>query len=371
MLQAAKGTTSPEKKEEQLRELHRDFFISPQDKKDDDMNYGDINDEQKNQGNGVLSIILAETLKKKIIRKKNQRFNWENHLHPETANECLEDAKIRRDMIRKAAKFIIEKCAEIDIKKEAEIKSRNDDKEIEAWFNQPRYHDKRLLNQAKFLVEAEFIRPVRDEKKRRKIYGMYRQIFRDLTSFKREFKNLSHGRPLKTAEVAKHYIPNTVSMESYMYALDRKATIDQAVCDMVGKNSQMKQQILKEREEAKKREEEEDKRVSKYLRKVRDLVKETNILEEEVINPELLEQCRKRKLRYLFSKQLIQCVDQMKQMNLTPEMIMEGNVFAAQPFFRGELSHQFFDAVKEGKLIEVNKMLRKDRFLVYEFDDTK
>ena len=56
---------------------------------------------------------------------------------PETSIEAIEDARIKRQMIREAAKYIIEKCVAEDAKKEEEIKIRNDEKELELWFNQP------------------------------------------------------------------------------------------------------------------------------------------------------------------------------------------------------------------------------------------
>jgi hypothetical protein len=58
-------------------------------------------------------------------------------------------------------------------------------------------------------------------------------------------------------------------------------------------------------------------------------------------------------------------------MNLTPEMIMNGNVFGSTPFQKGEEARHFFNAVKDGELILVRKMIRNDRFLVYEIDETK
>jgi hypothetical protein len=69
---------------------------------------------------------------------------------------------------------------------------------------------------------------------------MFRQIFRDLKSFKRELKGLAKNKPLRTEEAKQNYVPNTVSIETYMYALDKKAIIDQAVSDMQGKNSALK-----------------------------------------------------------------------------------------------------------------------------------
>ncbi len=43
--------------------------------------------------------------------------------------------KVRRNMIRRAAKIVIQRCLEEDAKKEAEIKARGDEKEIDAWFS--------------------------------------------------------------------------------------------------------------------------------------------------------------------------------------------------------------------------------------------
>ncbi len=91
-------------------------------------------------------------------------------------------------MIRKAALYVIDKCKKEDEQKEAEIKARGNEKEIEAWFNGPRNHDKKFLYEAQALIEDEYIKPVRDEQRRRKIYQMFRAIFRDLNSFKRELK---------------------------------------------------------------------------------------------------------------------------------------------------------------------------------------
>jgi len=51
-------------------------------------------------------------------------------------------------MIRKAALYVIDKCRKEDEQKEAEIKARGNDKELEAWFNGPRYHDKKFLDEA-------------------------------------------------------------------------------------------------------------------------------------------------------------------------------------------------------------------------------
>ena len=102
---------------------------------------------------------------------------------------------------------------------------------------------------------------------------MYRAIFRDLNSFKRELKSLSKHKPFKTLEVKSHFIPNTVSFESYMYGLDKRAVIDVAVSDIV-EEAMMKNEIKeKEREEIALREQEEERKIDKYLSKVRDMVR--------------------------------------------------------------------------------------------------
>jgi len=64
------------------------------------------------------------------------------------SHDALQDARIKREMIRKAALYVIDKCRKEDEQKEAEIKARGNDKEIEAWFNGPRYHDKKFLDEA-------------------------------------------------------------------------------------------------------------------------------------------------------------------------------------------------------------------------------
>ncbi len=85
---------------------------------------------------------------------------------------------------------------------------------------------------------------------------MFRAIFRDLNSFKRELRQLSKKKPFKTIEAKTHFIPNTVSLESYMYGLDKKAVIDVDVCDIV-EDAMMKNQIKeREREEIEKRQQE-------------------------------------------------------------------------------------------------------------------
>eukprot|EP00347_Sterkiella_histriomuscorum_P002199 403369084 len=72
--------------------------------------------------------------------------------------------------------------------------------------------------------------------------------------------------------------------------------------------------------------------------------------------------------KQLFIKTLIFAVNEMKQMKLTPEMIITGQVFPKVPFQKGQLSRDFFFAVKIGDIDSIEQMLKKDRFLVHEYD---
>ena len=56
---------------------------------------------------------------------------------------------------------------------------------------------------------------------------MFFSVFKDLPTFKKELKALAKKKPFKTKEMSQHYIPkNAVSVESYMYALDKYAVVD-------------------------------------------------------------------------------------------------------------------------------------------------
>lgn len=56
-------------------------------------------------------------------------------------------------------------------------------------------------------------------------------------------------------------------------------------------------------------------------------------------------------------------------MRLSPTMIMSGNVFPKNPFYRGQIVKDFFKAAKSGDCEAVKDLLKKERFLVYEFDN--
>jgi hypothetical protein len=51
------------------------------------------------------------------------------------------------------------------------------------------------------VIFDEYLKPVRDEMKRRKILAMYKKIFKDLNFFTRELKALSRKRHIKNEEV--------------------------------------------------------------------------------------------------------------------------------------------------------------------------
>ncbi len=85
---------------------------------------------------------------------------------------------------------------------------------------------------------------------------------------------MSKKRPFKTAEVKTHFIPNTVSFESYMYGLDKRAVIDPAVCDIVEEAMARKgDDKNKEKEEIEKRELEHERKLQGYMTKVREMVR--------------------------------------------------------------------------------------------------
>lgn len=138
------------------------------------------------------------------------------------------------------------------------------------------------------MIEEKFLKPVRDEQKRRKYMQIFKTIFADLQSFKRELKGLSKKKAFKTNEITHHYVPNTVSMETYMYALDKHAIVDQAVEDMVGAQSKLKQKVEVERINLKQREAEHDKKVEEYVSRVKQMVKETGIV-QNIDDPDEME----------------------------------------------------------------------------------
>lgn len=148
-------------------------------------------------------------------------------------------------MIRRATQYVVGKCEEQDRKEEAEVRARNNDKEIEAWYNQPKHHDKKLLDEAKIVVEEEFLKRIRDERRRARALDIYDAVFADFDSFKRELEVLAKKRLPRTEEIKAAFVPSTVSWSTYYQALDKGATIDVAVADLVGRDS-----ILKRNERA-------------------------------------------------------------------------------------------------------------------------
>ena len=64
------------------------------------------------------------------------------------------------------------------------------------------------------------------------------------------------------------------------------------------------------------------------------MVRETGIVHDidDPVEKKEYERQRKKRLFNIFGKQLIQVVEQMKYMSLTPDMITHGNVFAHVPY---------------------------------------
>ena len=60
-------------------------------------------------------------------------------------------------------------------------------------------------------------------------------------------------------------------------------------------------------------------------------------------------------------------VSHLKRMGLTPEICLKQNVFPSKPFFRKE-SKLLIYYWKEGNIDQIEKLLNKNKFLVYDFD---
>ena len=85
-----------------------------------------------------------------------------------------------------------------------------------------------------------------------------------------------------------------------MYALDKHATVDQAVEDMVGANSQLKQNIQYERSNLKEREIEHEKQVQGYVCRVKQMVRETGIV-KDIDDPSEKKEFEKKRKKRLFT----------------------------------------------------------------------
>ena len=49
-------------------------------------------------------------------------------------------------------------------------------------------------------------------------------------------------------------------------------------------------------------------------------------------------------------------------------MLMEHKIFHTEPYHRGAKARQFFEAVKTGKLKDVEDIILDDKFIIYEYD---
>ena len=73
-------------------------------------------------------------------------------------------------------------------------------------------------------------------------------------------------------------------------------------------------------------------------------------------------------VKRLFILELISIVFYMKRMGLTPETLFRLDIFPRKPYSRGEKAKKFFKAAQNGDVDTLIHMLRKDRFLVFEYD---
>lgn len=80
------------------------------------------------------------------------------------------------------------------------------------------------------------------------------------------------------------------------------------------------------------------------------MVLETGIVKELPVYDAEFERDRKNKVRFKFRQQFLDIAKQLRNMRVTPDMLMDGNVFPSIPFFRGDVAKEFFEHVKEGKL---------------------
>ncbi|CDW72228.1 ankyrin repeat-containing protein [Stylonychia lemnae] len=75
--------------------------------------------------------------------------------------------------------------------------------------------------------------------------------------------------------------------------------------------------------------------------------------------------------KYYFIQEVINCVNNMKQMQMTIDDIVKGRANPKCQFSKGNLSREFFQAIKEGQVQKVQQFLNYDRFLIYEHDSLK
>lgn len=162
--------------------------------------------------------------------------------------------------------------------------------------------------------------------KRLRYYQLFRGVFADLKTFKRELRALCKPAAFKTEEVKEAYAPVAATLTTYMQSLDRQEghredlylAKDDAVSNSGGK-------------------------LRGYLERARQMVRETRKVKEwkekkvkvAVVLGAEDKEARKRRLFRLFSKQVKRVVEIMKQMNLTPAIIVRGDLFGKTSFQSG------------------------------------
>ena len=158
--------------------------------------------------------------------------------------------------------------------------------------------------------------------KRLRYYQLFRGVFADLKTFKRELRALCKPAAFKTEEVKEAYDPVAATLTTYMQSLDRQEghredlylAKDDAASNSGGK-------------------------LRGYLERARQMVRETRKLKEKKVKVAVLgaedKEARKRRLFRLFSKQVKRVVEIMKQINLTPAIIVRGDLFGKTSFQSG------------------------------------
>ncbi len=148
--------------------------------------------------------------------------------------------------------------------------------------------------------------------KRLRYYQIFRGVFADLKTYKRELRALCKPMTFKTEEVKGAYIPTAASLTTYMQSLDRHMPVDQ--------EGHLGDLYLTKDSGAVKPSSDGGK-LRGYLERVRQMVKQTQIFKEKDEKEDESKvvaltvedkEARKRRLFGIFSKQVKRVVEIMK-----------------------------------------------------------
>lgn len=70
----------------------------------------------------------------------------------------------------------------------------------------------------------------------------------------------------------------------------------------------------------------------------------------------------------IIRKKLLETLNSLKRMKLTPRIVINEPVFTAEPYGRAD-SQRLFQAIKAGNIKVVKKLLAKNRYLIHDFDN--